>query len=74
MDLEPEKWLSGGEHWMLFQRTPVQFPAPTWQLTVNYNSTFRAFDTLFLPLWTILKHDEQIDINACGIPTGTMYK
>jgi hypothetical protein len=28
-----KKWLNGLEHWLFFQRTQVQFPAPTWQLT-----------------------------------------
>ena len=29
-DLEPEKLLGGLWHWLSFQRTWVQFPAPTW--------------------------------------------
>jgi hypothetical protein len=29
---ELEMWLSGKEHWLLFQRILVQFPAPTWQV------------------------------------------
>jgi hypothetical protein len=32
-----ERWLRGGEHWLLFQRTGVQFPATTWWLTTICN-------------------------------------
>ncbi|EDL25760.1 RIKEN cDNA 1110032A03, isoform CRA_a [Mus musculus] len=28
-----ERWLRGQEHWLLLQRTGVQFPVPTGQLT-----------------------------------------
>lgn len=43
------RWISGQEHWLLFQKTNKQtnkqtwvpFPAPTWQLTTTYNSSFR---------------------------------
>jgi hypothetical protein len=37
------------ERWLLFQRTWVLFPAPTWQLVSNPNSGMS--DTLF---WTLL--------------------
>jgi hypothetical protein len=33
------------KHWLFFQRTGVQFPVPTWQLT-NCNSSSRASKTL----------------------------
>lgn len=43
-----ETWLSGQEHWLFFQGTRVQFPAPatTWQLTSICNCTSRGFNTL----------------------------
>jgi hypothetical protein len=34
MNLELERWLSGEEHWLLFQRPLVQFP---WWLKTIYN-------------------------------------
>jgi hypothetical protein len=30
---ELERWLGAKEHRLFFQRTQVQFPTPTWQLT-----------------------------------------
>lgn len=39
-----ERWLSSSEHWLLFQRTWVQCPAPTRQLTMVCNS--RGSDAL----------------------------
>jgi hypothetical protein len=41
-----ERWLNGWEHWLLFQRTCVQFSAPTWQLATVWNSSSRASGTL----------------------------
>lgn len=38
--------LSGQEHWVFFQRTQVQFPACTWQLTAVSNSSSGGSDTL----------------------------
>ena len=35
------KWLTGQEHWLLLQKTQVQFPAPTWQLATTCNSRSR---------------------------------
>ena len=32
------RWLSGWDHWLLFQGTLCWLPAPTWWLTTNYNS------------------------------------
>lgn len=37
------QWL---EHRLLFQRSRVQFPAPTWKLPAVCNSNSRASDTL----------------------------
>jgi hypothetical protein len=39
MILGLERWLSGKEYWLLFERIWVQFPTPTWQLTTVCNST-----------------------------------
>jgi hypothetical protein len=33
-------WLSGEEHWLLFQRSWVQIPATTWWLTTIRNETW----------------------------------
>jgi hypothetical protein len=41
-----ERWLSGLEHELIFQRTQVQFPAPTWWLTTVCNPSSRGSDTL----------------------------
>jgi hypothetical protein len=35
------RWLSSYNRQLLFQRTKVQFPTPTWQLTVVCHSCFR---------------------------------
>jgi hypothetical protein len=43
LDSGLERWLIGSE---LFQRTWVQFPAPTLQLTTVCNSNSRRSDTL----------------------------
>jgi hypothetical protein len=37
-----EKWLSSSEHWLLFQRTRVQFLALTWQFTTVCDYSFRG--------------------------------
>ena len=36
-----ERWLCSQEHSLLFQRTQVQFPAPTWRLPSVCNSRSR---------------------------------
>jgi hypothetical protein len=41
-----EKMAQQLEHWLFFQRTQVQFPAPTWRLTTVSNSSSRGSDTL----------------------------
>lgn len=41
-----ERWLSGYEHWLCFQRTQIQSPAPTRQLKTVCNSSSRIPDTL----------------------------
>ena len=40
---ELERWLSGEEPWLLFQRTWVQFPATTWWLTTICNGVWCPF-------------------------------
>ena len=44
-----ERWLGGWEHQLLFQRTWVQFPAPTRQLKTICNCSSRGSDT-FIPI------------------------
>lgn len=41
---------SSQEHWLLFQKTQIQLPASTWQLTTICNSGSGGLDTLFWPL------------------------
>jgi hypothetical protein len=36
--------------WLLFQRAWVQFPAPTWQLTIVCNSIYRSLEEGARPL------------------------
>lgn len=36
-----ERWLSGTEYWLIFQRTWVRVPEPMWQLTAIFNSSSR---------------------------------
>jgi hypothetical protein len=43
-----ERWLSGQEHWLLFWRSCVQFPATTWWLTTICNG-------IWCPLLVCLK-------------------
>lgn len=45
-----ETWLSGKEHWLLFQKTSVQFPKHAWQFTMVCNSSFRGSDDPFCTL------------------------
>lgn len=42
-----ERWLDRYEHWLPFQRTLVQVPAPTWQLATISNSSPRGSGVLF---------------------------
>lgn len=49
-----------GKHWQLLQRTHVQFPASTWQLTVSGDSG---------PLFWIPRA-----LNPCGTQTSTVAK
>lgn len=44
--LELERWLSSKEYLLLFQRTRVQFPTPTWWFTTACNSSSRQPHTL----------------------------
>ena len=48
-------WRDGSEvnrtGWLLFQKSWIQFPAPTWWLTITYNSSSRVIPS-FWPLCT----------------------
>lgn len=44
-----ERWLSGEEHWLLHQRTRVQYPAPTRQHIIVCTSSSRGCDILTQP-------------------------
>jgi hypothetical protein len=57
-----ERWLSSSEHWLLLQRTKVQFPVPTLWLTTMCNSSPKGSNTLFWPWWALEK---------CGAETYT---
>jgi hypothetical protein len=39
-----DRYLCGQEHWLLFQKIWVHFPAPTWHLTTVCNSCSRGSD------------------------------
>ena len=52
---EVVQWL---EHWMLPQRPGVQFPAPTWQLTM-VTTILGVSDALLWLSWAL---------NTCGTP------
>lgn len=45
-----DRWLRGGEHLILLQRTQVWYPVPTWLFTDTYNCIFRGPRTLFWSL------------------------
>jgi len=45
-----KKWFSGYKHWLLLQRTPVQFPAPTSDSSRHSVTIFRESNILFWPL------------------------
>ena len=45
-------WRDVAEYWLLFQRTEVQFPAPTWQLETVCSYLSRGSDTL-IPSYTV---------------------
>jgi hypothetical protein len=40
----------GEEHWLLFKRLYIQFPAPTKKLTIVYKSSCRRSKSLLWPL------------------------
>lgn len=44
---ELERWLRGQEHSLLFRRTRIIFPAPTWDPTTVYVSSSRESNTFF---------------------------
>lgn len=39
--MRQKRWLSGSDHWLLWQRTWVWLRTYTWQLTIVFNSDFR---------------------------------
>lgn len=65
---EYKKWRLKGEGLMrarlLFWRTWVQVPAPTWWLTTTYSSTFRGPDAFFPPLQEPVTHAVRWDSQA----------
>jgi hypothetical protein len=46
-----ERWLSGEEHLLFLQKTRVQFPAPTQQLTIIYKSS--SWDPMPSFFWSL---------------------
>lgn len=54
-------WFRAGEM-VLFQRSQVQYPVPTVQLTTVCNSSPRGADVLFWNLWVLHACDVQIYI------------
>lgn len=54
-DLGLERWFSSKEHWLLYQRTGVQFPASTWQFTIVCNSRSNG-SNIFIQAYMEAKH------------------
>lgn len=54
---EVERWLSGQEDWLIFQRTQVQIPAPAWQLTAICITSPWGSNALSWPLWAFHTSD-----------------
>lgn len=52
------------ENRIMLQKTVVQFPTPTWQLTTVCNSSSRWSDTFFWPLLALYEHGAQTYIHA----------
>lgn len=48
--------IEGAECQLLFQRTHLQFVAPTWPLTNIHNSSSKGSDTLFWSAWALGMH------------------
>lgn len=57
-----ERWLSGQEDWLIFQRAQVQNPGPTWQLTAICNTSPWGSNALSWPLWAF----HTSDAHTCG--------
>lgn len=53
LKMRAERLKSGDEHWLLFQKTYVSFPAHTCWLTIICNSSYMEFDALLWP-WQAL--------------------
>lgn len=45
--LELEKSITDSDHLLLMQRTPDQFAAPTWYLTIMNNSSSMGSNVIF---------------------------
>lgn len=45
-----QRWLRSKDHWLFSQRTQVQFPALSWQLTTTSNSSSKKSLALLSPL------------------------
>lgn len=60
--LRLERWWSRKEHWLLLERTRVQFPALPWQLIAICNSSFRESNALF---WSLMYYTHAVHIHPC---------
>lgn len=63
-DLGLRRWIWSWEHLLLFQRTWIQFPIPTCQLTTAYNPSSRGTDALFWPLQVLHTQGEQTQMEV----------
>lgn len=65
-------WLSGGEYWLLLQRTVVWFSVPPWQLTTNCDLTpFSGIYWHQVHKWYIDIHVSKMPIHVNKIKTIT---
>lgn len=55
-------------------KTWVQFPAPTGQLTIIYNSASKGFHSLFWPLWALGSYVLNYVLNKHEEKTPTYIK
>lgn len=55
-DVEDYKLEMGWRDWLLLQRTQIQFPTLTWQLTDVHNPNWNVSDAVLWPLQALGMH------------------
>ena len=56
------RWFRGEEHSLLFKMYCVNFPSPTWLLTIICNPSSKGSDVFFYPLELQGQHTKTTDI------------